>query len=85
MNATISISKVITVITDNSVFYIKASEFVSEILKYNEIELKGWFSIGKYDKYTDLLKENGFKESVVYFRDLHKDLSIDFRIKFGKL
>lgn len=84
MNTTISISNIITVITNTCVFNIKASDFVSEISKYNEITVKGWISIKKFDKYTDMLKENGFSISEIIFSDIKKDLSIDFYIKFKK-
>jgi hypothetical protein len=84
MNATISISNIITVITETLIFNIKASDFVAEISKYNEITVKGWISMKKFDKYTDMLKENGFSVSETIFSDIKKDLSIDFYIKFKK-
>lgn len=84
MNATIHISKIITVVNSTMVYNIKSSEFCAEVNKYDSVILKGWFSVAKYNKYVEILNNNNFNESVIYYKDINEDNSIDFRIKFEK-
>jgi len=84
MTATFSIDKVLTVITEKMVYYIKYSEFQNEISKFNEVTLKGWVIASKYNKYVTMLTDCGFTVSKIVYCDAKKDNTVDFRITFKK-
>jgi hypothetical protein len=58
--ATLSISKSITLIDGSSVFCSKMSSFESIINNYNLIRFTGMSTPSKFNKYENLLLNNGF-------------------------
>jgi hypothetical protein len=84
MRATLNISKVLTIVTENKVFNIKFEDLGTVLNNYNEVVIKGWFSKSKLEKYYNLLISLGFSESKIYYKEIQEDKSIDFRILFTK-
>ena len=84
MTATLNISKVLTIVTENKVFNIKFEDLGTVLNNYNEVVIKGWFSKSKLEKYYNLLISLGFSESKIYYKEIQEDKSIDFRILFTK-
>jgi hypothetical protein len=82
MEATISISKVYTVIDESSVFNIKSSEFSDVIKGYSEITIKGYFSKSKYNKIIAEVLCAGFSIKNISYLDFKDDSSVDFRITY---
>jgi len=85
MNATFSISKIITVITGSEVYTVSFSDFANEIAKFNEITVKGYFSAAKYYKYVAVILNAGFELSKTNFIDYKNDCKdVDFRLTYTK-
>jgi hypothetical protein len=84
MKATLNISKVLTIVTENKVFSIKFEDLGTVLNNYNEVVIKGWFYKSKLEKYYNLLISLGFSESKIYYKEIQEDKSIDFRILFTK-
>jgi hypothetical protein len=84
MEATLNISKILTIVTENKVFNIKFEDLGTVLNNYNEVVIKGWFSKSKLEKYYNLLISLGFSESKIYYKEIQEDKSIDFRILFTK-
>lgn len=85
MEATIAISKIITVISDNQVYNIKSQVFETEIEKFSTINIKGYFSKSKFNKYVGILVKKGFSISKTMFVDFSENgKDVDFYLEFSK-
>jgi len=85
MNATFSISKIITVITGSEVYNVSFYDFANEISKFNEITVKGYFSATKYYKYIAVILNSGFELSESSFIDYKNEgKDVDFRLTYTK-
>ena len=83
--ATIAISKIITVISGNKVYRIKASELVSEISKFQKIQVKGFFSVSKFNKTIEAIESVGFSVSETWFKNFSENgKDVDFYLFFQK-
>jgi hypothetical protein len=87
--ATLNIARQITLIEGSKVTIEKMGNFQTLINEYNVIELTGMCKPTKLNKYKQLLIENGFVQSNVYwcdnagFSDNNSDV-LNFRISFEK-
>lgn len=85
MNATFSISKIITVESDTEVYNIKFSDFEPEVSKYEQITIKGYFSVAKYNKYIAIVLSLGFKLTKTDYLTFISDTNdVDFRLTYNK-
>lgn len=85
MEATINISKIITIISGNKVYRIKASELVSEISKFSKIEIKGFFSVSKFNKTIQSIESVGFSLSETWFKNFTENgKDVDFHLFYQK-
>jgi hypothetical protein len=84
MNATLDISKILTVITEEGkfghVYSTKLGAFESEIVKFDAVDLKGHISGSKYNKYLNIAISCGFKLESVSWKHEEEDGYVRFLI-----
>ena len=85
-DATLDISKVITVITDNFVYTTKLKNIIVEANKYNLIHFKGRIKTKKFNKYLIAFIANGYSVVTENWNRINtiSDGSSDFSITLIK-
>ena len=85
--ATIQVSKIITVITENMVYCAKNNSFESVIKKFDVINFRGLLNPSKKAKYEKMLLNAGYTANVVYCDNAGLEDSfnvLNFSIIFSK-
>ena len=85
MKALINISKIITILTDKQVYNTTQTKLIDHLSSFNEVTIKGFFSVSKYNKYVGILLDAGFELSHQVYADYEKEgKEIDFRAVYKK-